>query len=162
MSAEICSHCGGASTADLSTAGGSAYLSVLRATCFTFLLSRWDERLAACLDGLERPAAIVGDDYAVLLPNRRLGPGVRMEPGELRIGEVIGCARAASPGCCGEGPGCVHCGVRKAIDHTFATGEKVYRYPVAFPTRSGAEQALAIITMRAADGVVAIFEPCQA
>ena len=154
MSAEICSRCGCASTA-----GGAVYLSVLRRTCFSFLLSAWDERLAACLDALEVPAAILAGDYTVLLPNRRLGPGARMEYGERRIGELIGCARAVSPSRCGEGPGCVHCGLRKAIDHTLATGEKVYRYPVTFPGRSGSEQALSVITLKASDGVVAIFEP---
>jgi len=156
MSAEICSRCGCASTA-----GATAYLSVVRRTCFSFLLSTWDQRIAACLDSLEMPAAILAGDYTVLLPNRRLGPGVRMDPGERRIGEVIGCARAVSPGRCGRGPGCVHCGIRKAIDHTFATGEKVYHYPVTFPNRAGADEALAVITVKAAEGVIVIFEPAQ-
>jgi len=153
MSAEICSRCGQAS----STAG-NACLSAIRRTCFSFLLSTWDERLSECLDALNTPAAILAGDYTVLLPNRRLGPGVRMEQGERRIGEIIGCARAISPGRCGEGPGCVHCGIRKAIDHTFATGEKVYRYPATFPNRAGTDEALSVITLKAAQGVVAIFE----
>ncbi len=152
MSAEICSRCSGEATAN------AVHLASLRKTCFDFLLSTWDERLAGCLDALDSPAAIVAGDYTVLLSNRRLGPGLGALEGEWSIGELIGCANAVEPSRCGQGSACVHCGIRKAVDHTLATGEKVYRYPVTFPTRRGAEEALVVVTMKAADGVVTIFE----
>ncbi len=152
MSAEICSRCGRASTA-----ASDSFLSTLRETCFQFLLSAWDERLAQCLDALDTPAAIMAGDYTVLLSNRRLGPRLAAEAGEWTIGELIGCSNAVEPARCGQGAACVHCGIRKAVDHTAATGERVYRYPVTFPTRAGSERTLSVITARAADGVEVIF-----
>lgn len=155
MSGEICSRCGRDSALD------GTYLSLLRRTCFRFLLSSWDGRLAGCLEALGTPAAILAGDYTVLLSNHRLGPRLSAQDGEWSIGELIGCANAEEPSRCGQGTSCVHCGIRKAVDHTFATGEKVYRYPVTYPTRGGSNETLVVVTVKTEEGVVTIFESAE-
>ncbi len=153
MGEKICSRCG----KDLS-ANHDIFLAEVRETCFNFLLSSRDDRLAECLDSVDWPAAILARDHTVLLSNDLLRESSNAEAGDQRIGEVLGCINAALLGKCGETFACFLCGIRKSIEHTITTGEKLHGYETSLQKRSGANQALRITTEKAGDAVLLVIE----
>ncbi len=153
MGEGICSRCGQGLSAT-----HDIFLAALRETCFTFLLSTRTEELAECLDSLEGPAAIIARDHTLLLSNDLLGRDSGTDAEKPRIGEVLDCVNAALLGRCGETMACFLCGIRKSIEHTLKTGERLFRYQTSVQKRSGANQIFMITTEKAGGTVLLIIE----
>jgi len=153
MEGTICFRCG----RDLS-ATGSVFLAQLRETCFNFLFSDQREKLMECLDSVETPVAIVARDHTVLLCNSLLDERSNADGGKLRIGEILECLNAVLLGKCGETPGCFLCGVRKTIEYTITTGDKLSHYQTSLQKRSGANQTFILTTQRVGDAVLLLIE----
>ena len=112
------------------------------------------------LRSLNRPAALVARDHTVLFSNIRLRKMLKKSNHDvvgLRIGEVLDCKYAASPSRCGETEGCLRCGLRRLIELTRITGERLDKIPISFQHRSGASKTFKITTEKAGNAVLLIL-----
>ena len=106
---------------------------------------------------LNRPAALVARDLTVLFSNSRLRKMLKKFNHDvvgLRIGEVLDCKYAASPSRCGETEGCLQCELRRLIELTRITGERLSEIPISFQHKSGASKIFKITTQKADDAVL--------
>jgi len=94
------------------------------------------------LDSLGGPVLLVDGEGRVLGLNRAAAAIVRMDPGTAKghlTGEVLQCVHSELPGGCGHTTHCTGCTIRRAFEHTAATGAPVRDAP-AFAHVRGAER----------------------
>ncbi len=108
----------------------------------------------------QQPAAFVTRDHTILFSNIRLLKALSKFNHDVigrRIGDVLGCKNAASLGQCGDTVGCIRCGIRKSIELTRTTGERVSGIPTDFQHKSGARGKLRITTDKVREAVLLII-----
>jgi PAS domain-containing protein len=100
--------------------------------CRTNICAAKKFTLAEYLETLPVPVFSVNADGIIELANRSaagyFGKDVQRMQGA-RGGDVFECAYARLPGGCGKTIHCSACAVRRAVMHTFETGESLYRQP---------------------------------
>jgi len=96
------------------------------------LYKRLGEPLDDFLDQLPTPVLVIGADHCVRTANHRavklLGKAVARFRGS-RIGETLECIHASEPAGCGETVHCKTCAIRRSVEETQATGEKLSGVP---------------------------------
>jgi transcriptional regulator of aromatic amino acid metabolism len=111
------------------------------------------------LDGLAAPVLAVDDDVAVQCGNKALLSMLGRSAEQIvrkRGGDVFECAYADLPEGCGRTVHCSGCAIRRAVTHTFITGQPVLRHQ-AYLNRDAATQILQLgveISTEKAMGVV--------
>ncbi len=94
------------------------------------------------LNSLGGPVLLVDGQGRVLGLNTAAAAMVRTEPGMAKghlAGEVLECIYSELPGGCGHTTHCTGCTIRRAFEHTAATGEPVRKAP-AFAHVRGLER----------------------
>ena len=130
-----------------------------------FDYAQGNEKLKGTLGSLARPAALVASDHTVLFSNNRLRKMLKksnLDVVGLRIGEVLDCKNAASPSRCGETALCPHCGLKRLIELTRITGERLNEIPISVQHRSGASKTFKITTEKAGEAVLLIIAGLRA
>jgi len=94
--------------------------------CAQTLLNAERLSLADFIEGLPQPVMVVSQDVIVEAANEKAraftGKGLASVAGR-RGGEVLECSFAGEPGGCGRTIHCSGCALRRAVEHTHATGE---------------------------------------
>ncbi len=93
------------------------------------------------LNTLRGPVLAVDAEGRVLGANLAAAALVRMEPWDVvdkMTGQVLSCVYSELPGGCGRTTHCTGCAIRRAFEHTVATGEPVREAP-AFSHRRGVD-----------------------
>ena len=115
-------------------------------------------RFHALLESLDSPAALIARDYSVLYSNdllRRVFAKVDKEP--QTIGEAIDCVHAVSRGRCGETFACLQCGLRRSVELSRLTGERLVGIPAQVRQNSGINQTLKLSTENAGEAIILMF-----
>ena len=81
---------------------GPRLVTKVRGTGSSPLLSAHGRKLSGQMESLDSPAAIVAQDYTILLANKRFRKRVSHEVVGLRVGEAMNCSYSAVLGRCGE------------------------------------------------------------
>lgn len=152
MGRTVCLRCGQVLSAEY-----GLHLVKLCGECLNGLLSSRDEGLAAFLDSLGRPAALVDRDHTVLFSNgllRKMLEKFDHDIVGLRIGEALECSYSGTQGRCGENEVCLHCGLRRLVDLARISGEKIGEFPMTIRRKSGASQVFKVATEKAGDTVL--------
>jgi len=108
------------------------------------------------LESLETPAALVDSDLKILSSNRQLGRIVETLSRDLsgtRIGEAMGCAHALDHPC-GEADACDQCSLKRLVEVTRISGEKMRELPVIFLHKNGFSEIWVCTTERAGNAVI--------
>ena len=152
MAKTVCYRCGSALGAQ-----GGLLLAEVCDSCLKVLLSSSHEELSALLESIQQPAALVRRDLAVVFSNSRLGRMFKKFDHDivgLGIGTALDCAFATSDTRCGEGAYCLHCGIRRLVELSRITGEKISHIPMTFRHKSGLDQSYIFTTEKTGDAVL--------
>lgn len=112
------------------------------------------------LDTLDGPVLLCGDDARVLSANALARALARKELAQVEgrlFGEVFGCRYSALPGGCGKTPHCPTCGLRPAIEETYATGVSRAGVKGLLRLPSG-DVPVTVSTRKVKDGVLLRFD----
>ena len=115
------------------------------------LPSARDKKLANSLD---RPAALIARDHTVLFSNIRLRGKFSYDVVGLRMGRLLDCKHVASLGGCRETVACLHCKLKRLIELTSITGEKLSEISISVQHKSGATHIFKITTEQAGEAVL--------
>jgi len=111
------------------------------------------------VNSLDRPAALIARDHTVLFSNRRfrrmLGKSNHDVVG-LKLGSVLECKYSALDRC-RETVVCPYCKLRRLIELTRSTDEKLSEIAISFAHKSGAIKRLEITTEKAGQAVLLIL-----
>jgi len=121
------------------------------------VLSSHDKKLSGHMESLNSPAAIVAQDYTILLANKRFRKKVSHEVVGLRVGEAMNCSYSAVLGRCGETVACLLCTLKKSVDHTLLTGEGLRGMRMSYPHKAEAQRTSIITTVKVGDGVLLLL-----
>ena len=114
-------------------------------------------RLAAYLESLDSPVALIAGDHTVLCSNghfRRAFDRHDRKPARLKIGEALDCKSVTSQGRCGETATCLHCDIKRSIELSRITGEKLPGILTSIQKRSGADITCRISTEKAGEAIL--------
>ncbi len=139
-----CPLCGAALGAD---AGSGTFCPVC---------SRTAHQLSHFLETLDSPAALIARDHTILLANnllRRMLQADRDSRG-LRIGEAIGCKYAEPNDACGEAHACYHCALKRLIELSRITGERLSGLPLSVRQKSGADHSFRLSTEKTGEAIL--------
>jgi hypothetical protein len=117
--------------------------------CLDTLLLTGGWELNDLLESSDMPVALVGNDMTVLAFNSRFEQVFRKFDGEIggmKIGEIVDCAVATPSEACGLTHLCLHCGIKRLVDITRISGERLSRIPMSFRHKSGLEQTYVFTT----------------
>jgi hypothetical protein len=128
-----------------------------RETLSSSVLSSHGKKLSGHMESLDSPAAIVAQDYTILLANKRFRKRVSHEAVGLRVGEAMNCSYSALLGRCGETVACLLCTLKKSVDHTLLTGEGLRGVRMSYPHKAEARRTSIITTVKVADGVLLLL-----
>jgi hypothetical protein len=115
------------------------------------------KRLSGHMESLDTPAAILAQDYTILLANSRFRKRVSREVVGLTVGEVMNCSYSALLGRCGETVACLLCTLKKSVDHTWLTGEGLRGIQMSYPHKAAARRTSIITTVKVGDGVLLLL-----
>ena len=111
--------------------------------------------LSRLLESFGSPAALVARDHTVLVTNSLLRRTFNEQAAVgLRIGETIGCRNAAAYGPCGETFACPHCGLKRLIELSRLTGERLDGITTRFQQISGPSRAFKLSTEKAGEAIL--------
>jgi hypothetical protein len=127
--------------------------------CFISLGSSADEELAAYLETVRVPAAILSQDLTVLLANARFRKTLGHDGIGLRGGEALDCMYSEMLGRCGETVACILCSLKRAVEHTLTSGEGLRGVSMSFPHKEEVRRTLAITTERLGASVLVLMVP---
>jgi len=95
------------------------------------------------LESLDVPAVLIASDHTVLDSSSGFSALLAKSRDEIhgkRIGEVLDCTYATTPGPCGETDACFMCGFRRFIGLTLLTGEKLPEFEIGLNHKSGSRR----------------------
>jgi len=114
-------------------------------------------KLSAYLESMDSPVAIVSDDLTVLSSNNHLrkfladhGQG----PLGMKIGEVLDCKYSLSRHRCGKAVTCHHCDLKRLVELSRLTGERLTLISTIFRHPSGVSTTFKISTEKAGEAVL--------
>lgn len=133
--------------------------------CLTTLMGEVGTPLQEFIGSLDVPVVLVSGNVEVAAAHPEAFPWVDGESERVQGllgGEIFQCVNASLPGGCGRTLRCSACAIRKAVEHTHATGEALERVPASLTTGSvGAEvpKDLQVSTEKVGDRVLLKIEP---
>jgi len=124
--------------------------------CFEKLISSPSEELSGLLEHHHSPAALIDSDMTVVAVNGGFEQIFRgdHELRGMKVGSVLDCIRPTAETPCGETYSCPHCGIRRLVDATRASGERIRRVAMSFRHKSGLDRTYVFTTHKRGDTVL--------
>jgi len=119
--------------------------------------SRALTRLSAYLESLDYPVALIAADHTILYSNGPLQSSVSRDVSQvvgLKIGEVLDCKNVSAHGSCGETPFCLHCDLRRSIELSRITGERLQGIPATIQKSSGGSTTCTVSAEKAGEAIL--------
>jgi hypothetical protein len=151
MSEAACSRCGNAMAEQ-----HADFLVGVCDPCLKTLVSTRSDELSDLLESHHQPAALIAPDMTVLAFNSRFEQLFQSdhELGGMRVGEIVNCFHPTPEMPCGESHLCPHCEIRRLVELTRISGEKISKVPLSFRHKSGLDQTFVFTTHRQGETIL--------
>ena len=151
MSETACSRCG-----NMMDRQDADVLADVCDVCLKELISSGAGELARLLESHHLPAALIGVDMTVLSFNSRFEQLFRNdhELRGMRVGAVVSCFHPTPEMPCGETNFCPHCGIRRLVEVTRISGQKISHITMSFRHQSGLDQTYVFTTAKRGDTIL--------
>jgi hypothetical protein len=126
-------------------------------SCFPSLGSLPEEKLAAYLEHVTVPAAILSPDLTVTLANSLFREALGHDAIGRRSGEALSCMYTAMLGRCGETVACMLCSLKRSVERTIASGEGLRDVAVSYPHKEEMRKTLTITTEKLGSSVLVLM-----
>ena len=127
-------------------------------SCLDSLVFASGISLSVYLESRPHPAALLARDHTVLFANSLFRAlKLDQEAVGLRVGEVINCMFSTTLGRCGETEVCILCSLRRAVEHTWRTGEGLRGVPMNYPHKGMKRKSVELTTEKVGDAVLVVL-----
>jgi hypothetical protein len=119
--------------------------------------SRALTRLSGYIESLDSPVALIAADHSILYLNGPFRSSCDRHDRQivgLKIGEVLDCKNVTSQGSCGETPFCLHCDLRRSIELSRITGERLQGILATIQRSSGGSTTCMISAEKACEAIL--------
>lgn len=128
--------------------------------CFFTVLASRDSVVAAYLESLRMPAALVAQDQTVLSANGKFqGMATNGSVVGLKLGEALECMYTPILGRCGDTVACLLCRLKRAVESTWITGKGLRGVAFSFPHKAEGRRSYSIMTEIVAGAVLLLVGP---